>query len=118
MLERVIRARARFLIIIFTCRKHVDTYFELQAVQHERLVKLIYIHMLGYDASFGVIDAIKFAQQSSLFYKRVGKRLSYLLIYYHSTNSVSSGALLQTIFYRMANKMMRLVYLNRLKHRF
>ena len=32
--------------------------------------------MLGYDATFGVIDAIKFAQQSSLFYKRVGKEYS------------------------------------------
>eukprot|EP00116_Pleurobrachia_bachei_P018257 sb/3478519/ len=36
--------------------------------------------MLGYDATFGVIETIKFAQQSSLFYKRVGYLVASLLL--------------------------------------
>ncbi|XP_063675185.1 AP-4 complex subunit epsilon-1-like isoform X1 [Bolinopsis microptera] len=61
-------------------KKEIKTPYATSSVQHERLVKLIYIHMLGYDATFGVIDAIKFAQQSSLFYKRVGYLVSSLLL--------------------------------------
>lgn len=38
----------------------------------ECLVRLIYCEMLGYDASFGYIHAIKLAQQGSLMEKRVG----------------------------------------------
>lgn len=38
----------------------------------EYLVRLIYCEMLGHDASIGYIEAIKFAQQSNLLYKRVG----------------------------------------------
>ena len=40
----------------------------------EYLVRLIYCEMLGHDASIGYIEAIKFAQQSNLLYKRVGKQ--------------------------------------------
>ncbi|XP_072421192.1 AP-4 complex subunit epsilon-1 isoform X1 [Chiloscyllium punctatum] len=38
----------------------------------ECLVRLIYCEMLGYEASFGYIHAIKLAQQGSLMEKRVG----------------------------------------------
>ncbi|XP_022795045.1 AP-4 complex subunit epsilon-like [Stylophora pistillata] len=38
----------------------------------EYLVRLIYCEMLGHHASFGYVEAIKFAQQSNLLYKRVG----------------------------------------------
>ncbi|XP_017373369.1 AP-4 complex subunit epsilon-1 [Cebus imitator] len=38
----------------------------------ECMVRLIYCEMLGYDASFGYIHAIKLAQQGSLLEKRVG----------------------------------------------
>ena len=36
------------------------------------MVRLIYCEMLGYDASFGYIHAIKLAQQGNLLEKRVG----------------------------------------------
>ena len=48
----------------------------------EFLVRLIYCEMLGFDASFGYIQAIKFAQQSDLVCKRVGETVRWLL---HST---------------------------------
>lgn len=38
----------------------------------ECMVRLIYCEMLGYEASFGYIHAIKLAQQGNLFEKRVG----------------------------------------------
>ena len=38
----------------------------------ECMVRLIYCEMLGYDASFGYIHAIKLAQQGNLLEKRVG----------------------------------------------
>ena len=46
----------------------------LQKQMREYLVRLIYCEMLGHDASIGYIEAIKFAQQSNLLYKRVGKQ--------------------------------------------
>ena len=39
----------------------------------ECMVRLIYCEMLGYEASFGYIHAIKLAQQGNLFEKRVGR---------------------------------------------
>lgn len=36
------------------------------------MVRLIYCEMLGYEASFGYIHAIKLAQQGNLLEKRVG----------------------------------------------
>ncbi|CAJ0928510.1 unnamed protein product [Ranitomeya imitator] len=38
----------------------------------ECMVRLIYCEMLGYEASFGYIHAIKLAQQGNLLEKRVG----------------------------------------------
>ncbi len=38
----------------------------------EYLVRLIYCEMLGHSTPFGYIHAVKFAQQASLFEKRVG----------------------------------------------
>lgn len=39
------------------------------------MVRLVYCEMLGYEASFGYIHAIKLAQQGNLFEKRVGMYL-------------------------------------------
>ncbi|XP_077935469.1 AP-4 complex subunit epsilon-1 isoform X2 [Halichoerus grypus] len=41
-------------------------------IMKECMVRLIYCEMLGYDASFGYIHAIKLAQQGNLLEKRVG----------------------------------------------
>ncbi|XP_045668078.1 AP-4 complex subunit epsilon-1 isoform X2 [Ursus americanus] len=41
-------------------------------MMRECMVRLIYCEMLGYDASFGYIHAIKLAQQGNLLEKRVG----------------------------------------------
>lgn len=65
---------------IETLKKEIKEPSTSPNIQHERLVRLVYIHMLGYNAEFGVIDAIKFAQHSSVFYKRVGYLVSSLLL--------------------------------------
>uniref|UniRef100_A0A4W3KHW9 AP-4 complex subunit epsilon n=1 Tax=Callorhinchus milii TaxID=7868 RepID=A0A4W3KHW9_CALMI len=46
--------------------------FSLQKQMRQCMVRLIYCEMLGYEASFGYIHAIKLAQQGSLMEKRVG----------------------------------------------
>lgn len=46
--------------------------FTFQKMMKECMVRLIYCEMLGYDASFGYIHAIKLAQQGNLLEKRVG----------------------------------------------
>lgn len=46
--------------------------FFFQKMMKECMVRLIYCEMLGYDASFGYIHAIKLAQQGNLLEKRVG----------------------------------------------
>ena len=50
------------------------SWLVLQKQMREYLVRLIYCEMLGHHASFGYVEAIKFAQQSNLLYKRVGKQ--------------------------------------------
>lgn len=47
-------------------------FFFFQKMMKECMVRLIYCEMLGYDASFGYIHAIKLAQQGNLLEKRVG----------------------------------------------
>ena len=53
----------------------------LQKQTRELLIRLIYCEMLGQDASFGYIHAIKFAQRSSLLEKRTGKPEAFLQSY-------------------------------------
>lgn len=59
----------------------VTDFLAFQEMMKECMVRLIYCEMLGYDASFGYIHAIKLAQQGNLLEKRVGmyvlKKLSY-----------------------------------------
>lgn len=54
------------------CIYTVTGYFAFQKMMKECMVRLIYCEMLGYDASFGYIHAIKLAQQGNLLEKRVG----------------------------------------------
>lgn len=51
----------------------------LQRQMKELMVRAIYCEMLGYDASFAYIHAIKLAQQGSGLEKRVGMFFSKLL---------------------------------------
>ncbi|KAG8145025.1 putative AP-4 complex subunit epsilon protein [Naja naja] len=44
----------------------------IRKLMKECMVRMIYCEMLGYEASFGYIHAIKLAQQGNLFEKRVG----------------------------------------------
>lgn len=47
-------------------------HVSLQRQMKELMVRAIYCEMLGYDASFSYINAIKLAQQGSALEKRVG----------------------------------------------
>lgn len=61
----------------------ITGYFALQKMMKECMVRLIYCEMLGYDASFGYIHAIKLAQQGNLLEKRVGMyvfKIFYLIL--------------------------------------
>ena len=56
-----------------SCTIKTQSTFIFQKTKKENIVKLIYCNMLGHDVRFGLIEAIKFAQQQNLLEKRVGE---------------------------------------------
>lgn len=51
----------------------------------ELMVRAIYCEMLGYEASFSYIHAIKLAQQGNVLEKRVGMLFFLLILMYEGT---------------------------------
>ncbi len=66
----------------------------------EIMVRAMYCEMLGYDASFTYIHAIKLAQQGGVLEKRVGTFTPHL----HSSPDITSITHAQNAFYRLQNQ--------------